>query len=72
MNKKGKMRKQWRLEPKISCGWSKEQIVFIPTIVYSPWYYRYTGSSAFNVFFLGFYICFGEWKFVEEGDNAAY
>lgn len=43
---------------------------FIPTITYNPYPYYSNGFSAFNVYFLHWYIGIGEWVDKKEKENG--
>ena len=55
------LRKQYRIKPKIAFEIDK-QIVFIPTIIWQPWKYRYCNSYVISFYWFIFAIGFGFWE----------
>jgi len=57
-------REKYCIEPKITFEVDTYSYIFsfLPTIVFVPWTYRYTGSAPLSITWLNMSICFGIWR----------
>ena len=58
------LRKEYRIKPKIGFEIDKRTylFMFLPTIIWQPWKYRFNNTYVICLYWLNFAIGFGLWE----------
>lgn len=66
-------RKEYYIEPKVRFNVDEPSLfLFLPTIVFVPWIYRYNGMACCEIAWLNLHIGIGIWRRKDGGFDGEY